>query len=273
VSRIGRFLAAWRVAWLITRLNFRARLEYRGDFAAAIIVGVLWQASVLVFAGVLLTRFPGLGGWTSGGVLLIASMRLLSHGLSVAAFGQLWQVPYLVQTGQIDGYLVRPLPVYRQVLLSQFPVNALGDSTAAVLLFGLALSRLHIDWTAMRVSYLISGVVGGALVEAALQTVLAAVSLRFTVGQIWFRWLDTVLGTFGNYPLKILPVTARSLLTFVLPVAFIAYLPAAVITGQVAGSGVPRWLALGSPAAGLTLYLGTRQVWSWSLRHYHSAGG
>jgi ABC-2 type transport system permease protein len=270
---LRRFGRAWRVAWKITRLNFRARLEYRGDFVTAIIVGLLWQASVLVFAGVLLTRFPGLGGWTSGGVLLIAAMRLLSHGVCTLVFQQLWEMTFLVPEGRIDGYLVRPMPVYRQLLLSEFPVNAFGDSAAGVLTFALALTRLHLAWTLPRVAYLVAGILGGILVEASLLTVFAAVSLRYTVGVIWFRWLDSVLGTFSNYPLRVLPTAPRAVLTFVIPVAFIAYLPAAVITGRVAGSGVASWLAYGSPLAGLLLYLASRRVWSFGLRHYQSIGG
>lgn len=270
---MSSFTAAWRLAWRITRLNFRARLEYRGDFVMAVAVGILWQLSVLVFAGVLLTRFPGLGGWTSGGVLLIASMRLLAHGLCTLIFGQLWAVPYLVQDGLLDGYLVRPLPVYRQVLLSAFPVNAFGDSTAALLTFGLALARLHLDWTPLRVGYLVAGIVGGVLLEAGMQNVVAAISLRYQAGLIWFRWLESISGTFGNYPLRILPLAPRLVLTFVLPVAFIAYLPAAVITGRIAGSGVAQWLAYASPLAGLALYLISRWIWLLGLRRYHSIGG
>jgi ABC-2 type transport system permease protein len=263
----------WRVAWRITKLNFRAKLEYRGDFAMAILVGLMWQASILVFAGVLLTRFPSLGGWTSGGVLLIVAMRLLSHGLCTLTFAQLWQMAFIVPEGLLDGYLVRPMPVYRQVLLSQFPVNAFGDTSAALLTFGLALTRLHIAWTPVRVVYLVAGVAGGVMVEAALQTVLGAISLRYTTGLTWFRWLDSIFGTFGNYPLRVLPAVPRIALTFVLPVAFIAYLPAAVITGHVAGSGVAAWLAYASPAIGLLLYLLSRLFWLFMLRHYQSVGG
>jgi ABC-2 type transport system permease protein len=81
-----------------------------------------------------------------------------------------------------------------------------------------------------------------------------------------------VLGTFGNYPLNILLRVPRAVLTFVLPAAFIAYPPAAVITGRVAGSGVASWLAYGSPLAGL-LYLASRWAWTFALRHYQSVGG
>src|SRR5216683_465396 len=213
-AALGRWQAAWVVAARITRLNFRARLEYRGDFVMALFVGIAWQSSVLVFAG---------------GVLLIASMRLLSHGIYVATFGNVWLMPALVRQGLIDGYLLRPLPVYRQVLLAEFPMNALGDTSAAFLLFGLALAKPNLAWTPARAGYLAVGVLGGVLVEAAIQTVVSATAFRFTVGFIWYLWVDTLIGTFGNYPLKVLPVAARSILTFVLPIAFIAYLPAAVI--------------------------------------------
>jgi ABC-2 type transport system permease protein len=270
---ISRWRAAWFIAARITRLNVRARLEYRGDFVMALLMGLAWQSSVLVFAGVLLARFPGLGGWTQGGVLLIASMRLLSHGIYVAAFGNLWLMSTLVQEGRIDGYMLRPLPVYRQVLLAEFPMNALGDTMAAFLLFGLALAKLHLAWTPARAGYLAAGVAGGTLVEAAIQTVVSAVAFRLTVGLPWLVWVDSLISTFGSYPLKVLPGAARSILTFVLPVAFIAYLPAAVITGRVAGSGVPGWLAAASPAAGLVLFTAARMLWNWALRRYESIGG
>jgi hypothetical protein len=77
------------------------------DLAAAVLphprrrgpgLGITRQASVLVFAGVLLTTFPSLGGWDQGGVL-IASIRLLSRGITVATFGAIWWTPFLVQEG------------------------------------------------------------------------------------------------------------------------------------------------------------------------------
>jgi ABC-2 type transport system permease protein len=133
--------------------------------------------------------------------------------------------------------------------------------------------KLHLAWTFGKVLYLLAAIAGGVLVEAALDTLFAITAFRYTVGLTWFEWMDSMIGTFGNYPLNILPVSPRALLTFVLPIGFIAYLPAAVLTGRVAGSGVPAWLAYCSPAAGLLLYLGARLAWVWALRRYESVGG
>jgi ABC-2 type transport system permease protein len=77
----------------------------------------------------------------------------------------------------------------------------------------------------------------------------------------------------SQVPFSILPLAARAVLTYVLPVAFVAYLPAAVLTGRVASTGVPEWLAFASPAAGPLLYILARYAWYRALRHYESVGG
>lgn len=267
------FLGEWRTALRITAISFRARTQYRGDFVTALAMGLAWQTSVFVFATVLLTRFPGLGGWTSGAVLLIVAIRMLSHGGMVLVFNSLIMIPYIAAQGALDGYLIRPMPVYRQVLLYTFPLNALGDSFSALLLFAFAITRVHLAWTPLMVLYLIAAVTGGALLEAAIQTLVSILAFRYTIPIAVFMWFDRMIATFGNYPFSILPLAARAVLTYVLPIAFVAYLPAAVLTGRVASTGVPEWLAYASPAAGPLLYVLARYAWYRALRRYESVGG
>jgi len=267
------FLGEWRTALRITAISFRARTQYRGDFVTALAMGLAWQTSVFVFATVLLTRFPGLGGWTSGAVLLIVAIRMLSHGVMVLVFNSLIMIPYIAAQGALDGYLIRPMPVYRQVLLYTFPLNALGDSFSALLLFAFAITRVHLAWTPLMVLYLIAAVTGGALLEAAIQTLVSILAFRYTIPIAVFMWFDRMIATFGNYPFSILPLAARAILTYVLPIAFVAYLPAAVLTGRVASAGVPEWLAYASPPAGPLLYVLARYAWYRALRRYESVGG
>jgi len=271
--QVRGFLREWRVALRITRVNFRARIEERGDFLTALAMGLAWQTSVLVFATVLLTRFPGLGGWTSGGVLLIVAIRLLSHGAWVLIFNPLMMIPYIVQQGALDGYLIRPMPVYRQVLLYAFPLNALGDSFSALLLFAFAVTRVHLHWTPLTVLYLIAAVIGGMFLEAAIQTAVSILAFRHTIPLAIYMWFDRMIATFGNYPFSIFPLAARAVLTYVLPVAFVAYLPAAVLMGRAGTTGVPAGLAYASPAVGLVLYILARYAWYRALRRYESVGG
>lgn len=271
--RAPRGWAALVIVAKVTRMNFAARLEYRGEFLLWIVMGALWQCSVMVFATVLVNRFPALAGWSRNDVLLIAGMRLLSHGLYVLILGNIGSVSYQIQDGRIDGYLLRPMPVYRQVQLYQFGANAIGDLSIATLLFGLAVARADVAWTAPHVLYLIAAVVGGMLLEAATQTVIGSAALHVPGTWPWSRWLDELMSTFGNYPLRILPGAAQAALTFVLPLAFVAYLPAAVLTGHTSGLGVPWAVAVCSPLLGLTAFVLARWLWDRSLRSYTGVGG
>ncbi|MER6419499.1 ABC-2 family transporter protein [Streptomyces sp. NPDC001137] len=264
---------AVRIAWRITRLNIRAQMEYRIEFLLNIAIGAIWQVSVIVFATVLLTRFTGMGGWDSSQVLLIPATRMLAHGLFVLCLGRVHQLGRFVQEGKIDTYLLRPMPVHRQVQLEFFPTNAFGDLTVAVGLMVGALSRSHLDWTAGRAAYLIACVLGGMLLEAALFTAVACAALRFPAADYWGRWLEELLGTFGSYPLNVLPKAVGGFLTFGLPLAFVAYFPAAVLTGHGHDTGVPYWLAAASPLLGALAYLGARLLWRWSLNHYTGVNG
>ncbi|MDX3458205.1 ABC-2 family transporter protein [Streptomyces sp. ME02-8801-2C] len=249
-------------------MNFRALMEYRTNFLLSIAIGAVWQVSVIVFAGVLLVRFSGVGGWASSDVLLIAGLRMLAHGLYVLFFGRVFNLKFLVQEGLVEAYLVRPMPVYRQVQLAFFPANALGDLIVAISLFAAAISRSQHEWTVARILFLAGAVVGGMFMESAIFTAISSAALHFPATSYWSTWFEELMGTFGNYPLSILPKIAQVVFTCAVPLAFVAYFPAAILTGHGGTLGVPVWLAVASPLLGLLAFIASRLLWNRSLSHF-----
>jgi len=262
-----------RVALRIARVTFRAQLEYRVDFLLSIAVGIVWQLAIIVFASVLLTRFHGMAGWPSDAVLLIVGIRMFGHGLFLLFFGRVLTLMHLVQGGQIEGFLLRPMPVYRQVQLSQFPANSIGDLLVGISLFAIALGRLGMAWTVLKALYLAAALAGATLTEAAVFTAISAASLHYPMAHAWTKWLSELMETFGNYPLRILPDFARAAFTWVLPLAFVAYFPAATLTGRTAALGVPGALAVAAPAVGVALFVLSRLLWNASLCRYQGING
>ena len=270
---LRRFARSWRIGWRITALNLRAQLEYRTEFLLEILFGIAWQVSIIVFATVLLSRFSGMGGWSSSEILLIAATRMTCNALFVLYCGNIFMLSFLVQQGRIDGYLLRPLPVYRQVQLASFPANGIGDLAVGLALFAGALQRSSLHWTPGRVAYLAAALLGGTLLISAVFTVLSAASLHFPASWYWAAWVSEISSTFGSYPLSILPRAVSGLLTWVLPIAFIAYFPIGVLTGHGSALGVPVAVAAGAPLFALAAYIGSRVLWNWSLSHYTGVNG
>lgn len=267
------FLSAWKLALRILALTFRAQLEYRGEFLMSVAFGVAWQVSIIVFATVLLGRFPGMGGWSGHAVLLIAGMRMMSNGVCVLFFDRTHELATMVQEGRLEAFLLRPMPVYRQVQLAYFPSNGIGDLLVGVSMFSGAVWSIDLHWTLLRIGYVTAGLIGGTLMEAAMFTALASLQLHFPAVLSWTYWIDELMGTFGNYPLKFLPVAVSRAFTFILPLAFIAYFPAAVLTGNTSGLGVPTAVAVAAPLVGLAAFIGARLLWNLSLRHYAGING
>ncbi|MFE6035919.1 ABC transporter permease [Streptomyces sp. NPDC056452] len=273
-ARARRTAHVLRFVLKATAVNIRGRMEYPGDFAFEVVFGILWQTSTLAFAAVLLTRFDGLGNFPAGGVLLIVGMRLMAHGLFTMVFGNLSDALLeLVEEGRIEGFFLRPLSVLTQILISRFNINALGDFTVGVTVCAMAVSQAPVDWTPAAVLYLVAAIIGGVFLEAAVQLPLAALLLRSPFAHGVGKWLDDIMATIGNYPLSILPLFLRGVFTFVLPLAFVAYFPVLVLLDRTPENGLLSWLAPWSPAVCLLLFLISKRLWNWNLRHYRSTGG
>jgi ABC-2 type transport system permease protein len=84
--------------------------------------------------------------------------------------------------------------------------------------------------------------------------------------------VDRVLTDFGAYPMTIFGTAGTWLLTFLVPLAFMAYLPTTVLLGRTEELVVPVWAAQLSPLAGpLLLVLGIA-VFRGMSRWYSSPG-
>lgn len=101
---------------------------------------------------------------------------------------------------------------------------------------------------------------------------IASLSFRLLVVNPILSVADTAFVTFGPYPLSALPRAVAWILTVVIPLAFTAFFPAAILLGRTDDLYVPTWLAAASPAIGLLLYTGAVIYFHRQLRHYASPG-
>jgi len=260
-----------RAWWLLTRTVYRAQLEYRANLLLSVLGGILYQTTSLAVIGVILARFGSVGGWGLPEMAFLYGLRLTAHGLFMVAL-PLSDTDTMVRSGEFDRFLVRPAGLFAQSVTRRAPIVAFGDLIGGVTILVVAAANAPVRWTVLSVVYLGLAVVGGALLEGAFQVAAAGLAFRMLSTMHVRLLVDAVFGTFGNYPLRIFGAGVRFTLTFLFPLAFLAYLPASVLLDRTGELSVPGWLALLAPAVGALLFGAAYLFWHGQIRHYSSSG-
>ncbi|HLZ08676.1 MAG TPA: ABC-2 family transporter protein [Chloroflexota bacterium] len=247
-------------------------MQYRVNFIVLVLMGLVYQGTGFVFIWVLLGRFQALGGWTFADIAFLYGFRLLVHALWGFLLGNLARVSWQVRRGEFDRYLTRPLAPLLQIASSTLELNRFGDLVGGVALFGVSINLVRIAWSPILAIYLGLALIGGILAESALTLAIAALSFRLVAtDSIWYL-VQSSFGNYGNYPLKIFSLGLQFFLTFVIPVAFVAYLPVSVLLGRASELGIDPIIAYLTPVMGAILFLLAHRFWQWQLRSYQSSG-
>ena len=261
-----------RVYRALAGAALRTEAQYRANLGLWILGGVAYQGVGFAFIWVVIRQFGTLAGWPLGEIAFLYGMRLAAHAIFAVPFGELFGIDYIIREGRFDRYLIRPVNPFIQVITGRLRLQTLGDVAGGFTLLAVAARLVPVAWTPASIAYLIAALLGGALIEAGLQTIISALAFRMLSVTSLRIFTDNILTTFGGYPLSILPAAARFGLTFIIPHAFIAYFPATILLGRSHQLAVPAALAAAAPATGAVLFTAALWLWHRQINRYTSSG-
>ncbi len=260
------------ICWSLVTASIRGEMQYRLNFLIEIAVDLVYQSVGFVFILIVLGQFEAIEGWSLHDVTLLYGLRLAGHGLWSLLFSRLLLFDEMVQQGDYDRMLLRPMPSILQLMFGGFRVAALGDALGGIVLLGVAISIADVEWSAFKVLFLIAAVIGGAMLDGAFQLGPAALTFRFLNSASLRGFFDNLFSQYGGYPLSIFERRVRNTLTFVLPLAFMAWVPATVLLGRTDELPFPAPVAWASPLIGAALLFVAYRIFRHESRHYQSAG-
>jgi ABC-2 type transport system permease protein len=257
---------------LIVRMWVRSTWAYRTSFLLTV-AGSL-AVTTLDFATIALmfSHVHALGGFTLPEVALLYGTASTSFGIADMLMGSMEQLGARVRNGTLDVLLLRPVPVLAQVAADRFALRRLGRITQGVAVLCWALARVDVRWTPADAVLLPVTLVAGIAIFCAVFTAGAAF-------QFWALDAAQVQNSFtygGNTLLHYPPgLFSRDLVrgvTFVVPLAFVNWLPVLHILGRPDPLGLPGWVDfLGAPVAVLCCAL-AGLAWRAGVRSYRSTG-
>jgi len=252
--------------------RLRSEWQYRTSFALLLTTSFLVASLDFAVVAVLFGQVDALAGWSVVEVAVLVGVGGLGFGLADAFIGQVDYATTHIKAGTFDQFLLRPLGPLLQLSAAEFNFRRFGRLVQPLVVLVIALPRAGVEWSPGRLVLLPLSIASSAAIFGAVW--VATSSLAFwTVDTQQFANAFTYGGNqLTRYPVDLLGGWLRRLATFVVPLAFAAYFPAAYLLGRTDTYGGPPALAWLAPVVGLAAAVLAGGTWRRAVRHYRSTG-
>lgn len=223
LKKAKRYLRLYRV--LITQF-FKVILQSKVDFLMGLLGFFLTQVMGIAFLYLVFQQIPSLQGWTLDQLIFIYGFAQIPRGIDHLLTDNIWLVAWrLVINGDFDRYMLRPMNIFFQVIAEKLQPDALGELLIGTILVAISLGKGIVIVDARHILLFVVSVLAGALIYTSIKLFFASLAFWVKISgpflQVAYEMAD-----FAKYPTEIYAKAIRFIITWVIPFAFVAYLPA-----------------------------------------------
>ena len=270
--------ATW---WTILRISLEERLVYRGDFALGTLMRFLPIVTQVFLWAAVFSAMEAAGG--SRQIVGYSYREIIAYYLLTMISRAFSSMPNLasgiardIRDGTVKKYLIQPIDMLGFLMLYRLAHKLVYYIVAAApfaLVFYLCRSFFP-GWP--------DGSTLAAYVLSLVMAFLLGFFLEATLGMIgfWFLEVNSLLFIYmlmnfffsGHmFPIDMLPGVWGEIVKQI-PLQYLAYFPAAVFLGKVAGPQL--WIGLGTQFAWVVFFMfASRMTFNFGTRHYSGYGG
>jgi ABC-2 type transport system permease protein len=256
--------------WKLISASVRSQMEYKFSFISTALIYSLLSAMDFLLVAAILLKFDDIGGWSLYEVGYLYALASIVSAIYRIFANEIHGFEKYTIYGEFDQLLIRPVSPLFILLTKNIHLTQIGGVLQGTIILILSLWGF---WTT-----------GGPFLPALLYIPFAFLfgtilifSIGLTTATIAF-WTTRITElqaftmyaplTAASFPIHIYPGWLKSLLYSILPVAFIAYVPALYLFDK----GGTVWSLLLSPTVTVIALIVSLKFWSFGIRNYHSTG-
>lgn len=266
---MGEHLGVYR---RIVVSRIRSQLAYPGSFALDVVAQVVGQGLELVAILVVFTQVSALGGFSRIEVVLMYGLASTAFGCADLLVGQVEELPEYIRSGEFDVMLLRPLGALPQLLSADVALRRVGRVAVGLVVLGIALAQAGIDWTPERVLLAVITPISGTALLCAIWIAANTVSFWFVDGREFANSVTYGSNYSASYPITVLGPWVRRVLSYAVPVSFVAYFPALGLLGRPDPLGLPAFLPWIGPLVAAGAVAVAALAWRTGVRRYQGTG-
>lgn len=205
---------------------FKVILQSKVDFLMGLLGFFLTQIMGIAFLYLVFEQIPSLQGWTLDQLIFIYGLAQIPRGIDHLLTDNIWMVAWrLVINGDFDRYMLRPMNIFFQVIAEKLQPDALGELLIGAILIAISLGKGIVIVDAGRILLFVVSVLAGALIYTSIKLFFASLAFWVKISGPFLQ-VAYEMANFAKYPTEIYAKAIRFIITWVIPFAFVAYLPA-----------------------------------------------
>lgn len=248
------------------RFSIGRAMEFRFDFTLKIIMDICYYVMHLSIYQILYQSTSTLAGWREDqAMVFIASVLMLDAIQMTILASNIWMFPVLINRGDLDVYLTRPVSTLFFISLRDFAANSFINLVIACGIFIYTLTRLQTPFGVWELLGYLLLILNGLILWYALQ-MLFLIPVFWTQSGRGFIDIFYSLNLSMERPDLIYRGALRFIFTLALPFGVVASMPARWFFGPAEATLLPHIL-------GVTLFFIGFMLWLWKLglKAYSSA--
>lgn len=263
MKKIGYYL---KLMGVFAKYSLMSALEYRINFVTGVTVEMGWMAIKLLYVAIIYKAGTNIGILTPDHILLFVGTYMLMTGVYMLYFGNFASLPGMVQQGELDLYIVKPVSLQFLVTMRRLDFAYLLPELAAgvtMIVTGWNLAGLPVG--VVPIAGFLFYLVCGCLLTYSL--FLLPYILSFWIISIGgIGDISNALWDFNNMPSMIYGKWFRRIGTYILPIFVITNFPGLFLMEELSlldciwGAVVP-----------VLFFVLSRTLWKFSLKKYSSA--
>lgn len=226
--RMRRYLSVYKEC---IKVAFASASTYRLNFILNCTIMLLGDIIFPLITVLIYGSGAGFEGWTVYEVLLIQSIFTMSTAIADMTFhGVMWVTMDMVRNGNMEMVLILPIDTMFILMARTFSFEGIGLFIGGLTIFAVALINVAVPSVFMWLQFLAYFIIG-LLVMMGIALVMAAISFKW-IGNSRIPEIFGSIRDFGKYPQSIFPRAITIITSMIIPVAMIAYYPAAALLGR-----------------------------------------
>lgn len=258
-----RYFRIWR---RLFALEFATVTTYRANFLMQLSSVVMDITLTVVFARVVYAHVPAIAGWDFDHLLLLLGTYMIVDGIAWLTYkGGMQEIDDRIRKGSLDAILTKPADAQFLTTIARIDLEDSARIVAGTVLLFKGISAVQPPHLAATIPLYLLLVALATIIFYSLRLLVKIPSFWSTKG--WgVNAVAFNLFRLAQYPTDIYKGFARIVYTFLLPIVFVATVPARTL------SGVFDWRYIfGALIIAAIFFTISRKTWLWALTRYASA--